>query len=406
MLRNNKVNAVIAFIASLLLWIYVVGQVDPATTGRLVDVPVVFAGEESLTENGLALVDTGEVTVDLTIKGDRSDVRKLLASSDKVSVVADVSGLTKGTHEVPLDIRIPNTVELQKASIDDVTVVIDDLVTKDIDVQVDFEGAFEVSQSAGNVTVTPETIAVTGAASTVKSIDHLAVTVNVAELTEKTTRLTKNAVPVDANGGQVSRVKLASSEVQVTAAIVGSKTVPFTAETTGTPADGYEQGQISAPSTVTVSGPPSVLEDLKEVAAEPVDITGMTQSSTVPLTPVLPEGVTVTEPQPLEATIEIKGASTVTKNWTYASSEIEVRDVPDGLAAEIVTASVEVTVSGEKDVLDNLKKSDLTLHVSAKDLEEGEHEVEVVQSSSLDADKVVIAPQKIKIILQAVTTEE
>ncbi len=403
MLKNNKINAVIAFVAAVVLWLYVVGQVDPTTTGRITGVPVVFAGEEVLAENELALVDPGNVTVDLTIKGDRSDVRKLVANSDRISVVADVSGLTKGTHEVTLDITVPNAVELQKASIDEITVEIDDLVTKDIAVEVSYDGAFEVSQEAGNVKIDPESIAVTGAASTVQSIDHLSATVGVDELTEKTTVLTKSVTPVDANGNPVNHVKLETNEVRVTASIIASKTLPLKVETTGTPAAGFELGGINAPATVTVSGAPSVLADLTEVKAT-ADVTDLEADATVTLVPDLPSGITVTDPETLEAEISIAGVSS--KTWSYAETEIVIDDLPEGYEATIPTQTVKVTVSAEKDTLDNIKKSDLVLHVSAAGLAEGEQEAALTQVSSLDEGSVQIDPQTIRIVLTAITTEE
>ena len=403
MLKNNKINAVIAFVAAVVLWLYVVGQVDPTTTGRITGVPVVFAGEEVLAENELALVDPGNVTVDLTIKGDRSDVRKLVANSDRISVVADVSGLTKGTHEVTLDITVPNAVELQKASIDEITVEIDDLVTKDIAVEVSYDGAFEVSQEAGNVKIDPESIAVTGAASTVQSIDHLSATVGVDELTEKTTVLTKSVTPVDANGNPVNHVKLETNEVRVTASIIASKTLPLKVETTGTPAAGFEIGEINAPATVTVSGAPSVLADLTEVKAT-ADVTDLEADATVTLVPDLPSGITVTDPETLEAEISIAGVSS--KTWSYAETESVSDELPEGYEAEIPSQTVKVTVSAEKDTLDNIKKSDLVLHVSAAGLAEGEQEAALTQVSSLDEGSVQIDPQTIRIVLTAITTEE
>ncbi len=403
MLKNNKINAVIAFVAAVVLWLYVVGQVDPTTTGRITGVPVVFAGEEVLAENELALVDPGNVTVDLTIKGDRSDVRKLVANSDRISVVADVSGLTKGTHEVTLDITVPNAVELQKASIDEITVEIDDLVTKDIAVEVSYDGAFEVSQEAGNVKIDPESIAVTGAASTVQSIDHLSATVGVDELTEKTTVLTKPVTPVDAGGNPVNHVKLESGEVRITASIIASKTLPLKVQTTGTPAAGFEIGEINAPATVTVSGAPSVLADLTEVKAT-ADVTDLEADATVTLVPDLPSGITVTDPETLEAEISIAGVSS--KTWSYAETEIVIDDLPEGYEAEIPSQTVKVTVSAEKDTLDNIKKSDLVLHVSAAGLAEGEQEAALTQVSSLDEGSVQIDPQTIRIVLTAITTEE
>lgn len=403
MLKNNKINAVIAFVAAVVLWLYVVGQVDPTTTGRITGVPVVFAGEEVLAENELALVDPGNVTVDLTIKGDRSDVRKLVANSDRISVVADVSGLTKGTHEVTLDITVPNAVELQKASIDEITVEIDDLVTKDIAVEVSYDGAFEVSQEAGNVKIDPESIAVTGAASTVQSIDHLSATVGVDELTEKTTVLTKPVTPVDAGGNPVNHVKLESGEVRITASIIASKTLPLKVQTTGTPAAGFEIGEINAPATVTVSGAPSALVDLTEVKAT-ADVTDLEADATVTLVPDLPSGITVTEPETLEAEITVAGVAA--RTWSYAESEIVIDDLPEGYEATIPTQTVKVTVSAEKDTLDNFKKSDLVLHVSAAGLSEGEQEAGLTQVSSLEESSVQIDPQTIRIVLTAIPTEE
>ena len=403
MLKNNKINAVIAFVAAVVLWLYVVGQVDPTTTGRVTGVPVVFAGEESLAENDLALVDPGDVTVDLTIKGDRSDVRKLVANSDRISVTADVTGLTKGSHDVTLNITVPNAVELQKASIDEITVEIDDLVTKDIAVEVSYDGAFEVSQEAGNVKIDPESIAVTGAASTVQSIDHLSATVGVDELTEKTTVLTKSVTPVDANGNPVNHVKLESGEVRITASIIASKTLPLKVETTGTPAAGFEIGEINAPATVTVSGAPSALVDLTEVKAT-ADVTDLEADATVTLVPDLPSSITVTDPETLEAEITVAGVSS--KTWSYAESEIVIDDLPEGYEAEIPSQTVKVTVSAEKDTLDNFKKSDLVLHVSAAELAEGEQEAALTQVSSLDEGSVQIDPQTIRIVLTAITTEE
>ena len=404
MLRNNKVNAVIAIVAAIILWIYVVGQVDPTTTGHITGVPVVFAGEESLESNGLALVDPGDITVDLTIKGDRSDVRKLIADNKKVSVVADVSGYAKGTHEISLDITVPNTVDLQKASIDEITVEIDDLLTKDIPVELSFNGTFEVSQNAGNVTINPSSIAVTGAAQTVRSIDHLSATVEVSELSEKTTILTKPVVPVDANGQEVEHVSLAASEVQISAGIIGTKTVPFSVETTGTPAAGYEVGDVSYPASITIEGAPSAIAEIDAVTAEAIDVTDLSENKTVTLVPKLPEGVSVTDPETMEATVEIVSASS--KSWTFAETDIVIDDVPDGYTAQIPSQTVKVTVSADKSTLDALKKSDFVLHASAAGLEAGEHEVALTLVSDLEESSVTIDPKTVKITIEADSEKE
>ena len=112
----------------------------------------------------------------------------------------------------------------------------------------------------------------------------------------------------------------------------------------------------------------------------------------------------VTDPEELQATVEIVGVSS--KTWSFVDTEITVDEIPEGLTATIPSQTVKVTISADKSILDNFKKSDMTLHVSAAGLTEGEHEVELTQSSSLDDASVLIEPQKITLVLEAASTEE
>lgn len=399
MLKNNKVNAVIAFVAAVLLWVYVVGQVNPSTTGKLTGIPVVFAGEDSLAENDLALVDPGMVTVDITIRGDRSDVRKVIANSDRVTAVADVSGLAKGKHNVTLDITVPSSVDLQKSSMEEVSITIDDRISKDIPVEVDYEGTFEDTQKPGNVSIHPETITATGAAATVNSIERMKVVVSADELAEQQVSLTKTVKPVDKNGLEVGHVSLSNTQVQITAGLVTTRTVSLHVETTGDPADGYEVTGVEAPSAVTLEGPLSVLNGLTEVETEAIDVSGLNEDVTVDLTVSLPAGVTLTEPEKLQATVNIAEAQG--KTWTYDAAEIEIDDLTEGYTAAITEKTIKVTVNADKTTLDTLKKSDIVLHVSAAGLEAGEQQVTLTQASNLDAGWVTIDPEKVTVKISA-----
>lgn len=400
MLRNNKVNAVIAFLAAVVLWIYVVGQVNPETTARITGIPVVFAGEESLADNDLALVDPGNVTVDITIRGDRSDVRKVVAKSSRVTAVADISGLSKGEHTVSLDISVPSSVDLDKSSIEEVTVQIDDLIRKDIAVEIDYDGSFPESQKLGEVTIDPEKITVTGAAATVNKIDRMLAVVSASELSEKKTSFNKEVVAVDAYGQEVDHVSLSASKVHITAGLVATKMLPLTVETTGTPADGYEVSSVDAPATVTVEGPLSAISDLTEITAEAIDVTGLSGDATVDLSCKLPDGVSIIDPEKPQATVVIKAVESKSKTWTYDAADIVIDDLAEGYTAA-VTGTVKVTVTDEKTVLDALKKADIVLHVSASGLEAGEQEAAVTQVSSLDDSKVAIDPATVTLTITA-----
>lgn len=404
MLKNNKVNAVIAFLAAVLLWVYVVGQVNPSTTGKLTGIPVVFAGEDALAENDLALVDPGTVTVDITVRGDRSDVRKVIANKDRITAVADVSGLAKGEHNVTLDITVPSSVELQKSSMEEFTLQIDDRISKDIPVEIDYEGIFEDTQKPGNVSINPETITATGAAATVNSIERMKVVIGADELTEQQASMTKTVKPVDANGLEVGHISLSNTQVQITAGLVATKTLPLYVKTTGEPADGYEVTNVEAPSSVAVEGPLSVLNGLEEIEAEEIDVSGRSEDVTVDLTVLLPDGVAVIDSDKLQATVKI--SETQGKTWKYDASEIVIDDLAEEYTATIPEQTIKVTVNAEKTTLDTLKKSDIVLHVSAAGLEAGEQEVSVTQISNLDAGWVTISPETVTLTITAAEEED
>lgn len=403
MLRNNKVNAVIAFVAAVLLWVYVVGQVNPETNGRITGVPVVFAGEDILEENELALVDPGELTVDVVVRGSRSDVRKVISNSDRVTAVANVSGLSKGTHSVTLDITVPSSVDLQKSSIDEVTVEIDDLATKNINVEIRYDGVLPESQEPGAAVIDPAVITVTGAASTVSTIDHLEAVVPIEELQEQVTKLTKDVIPVNLYGQEVEHVKLAASRVDISVALVETKTVALKAETTGTPADGFEVKEMTYPDTVTVCGPHTALAELTEVTAEPVDVSGLSEDSTVALKLQLPDGVELKEPKEAEALVKIAASSS--KSFTFGAADITISGIPEGMKAELAEQAVTVTASADADVLDTLKKSDIKLEVSADGLAEGTHEVPVKLVSDQDSSIFTIDPEKVTLKIEAQEAE-
>lgn len=404
MLRNNKVNAVIAFVAAVFLWIYVVGQVNPETTGRISGIPVVFAGEEVLEDNDLALVDPGELTVDIVVRGNRSDVRKVISNSDRITAVANVAGLSKGTHDVSLDITVPSSVDLQKQSMDDVVVEVDDLAMENIAVEIRYEGTFAESQEAVAAAIDPAVITVTGAASTVDTIDHLEAVIPVSELTDKTTTISADVLPVTEYGQEVEHVKLAASKVDVTVGLVETATAALKVETEGTPADGYEVEKVTCPETVKVKGPHSALEGLTEITAAPVDVTGLSEDTTVTLDLNLPDGVELVEPKTVEAVVQIAGVSSM--SFTYSTSEITVDDVPEGMAATTDEQTITVTVNAEKAVLDALKKKDIQLHVSAAELPEGEHELAITVISDLEEKNYTVDPEKVVFKITAVESEE
>lgn len=84
------------------------------------------------------------------------------------------------------------------------------------------------------------------------------------------------------------------------------RAVPLVVETVGAPAEGYELDRTSSnPAVVQVSGPETLLEPLRQIFTEPVDITGLVSRLSVTAQVSLPAASAISV-DPLEAKVEIE----------------------------------------------------------------------------------------------------
>ena len=120
MRKGRRLDLIISIVVAIFIWGYVVGVVDPTTQERISHVPITYVNTEVLAESGLEVYEPEKPTVTITIKGNRSDVKKVDAS--KILVTADVSNLKEGSNEVPLVISVPSTVNFVKSDIEEITV--------------------------------------------------------------------------------------------------------------------------------------------------------------------------------------------------------------------------------------------------------------------------------------------
>ncbi len=114
MIQNKTMNLIISLLLSVALWIYVVGEVNPETTKKYDGIKIEFTNEESLAQNGLALLDPGVLTVDVTVEGKRSAVNGV--KEEDIGVTADLTGRQKGKNSIHLEVKLPEGLKLKNIS--------------------------------------------------------------------------------------------------------------------------------------------------------------------------------------------------------------------------------------------------------------------------------------------------
>lgn len=108
MIKNRKFQAILSLLIAVGLWIYVMGAVDPTVTATVRGIPVEKTNEKSLKELGMTATLQQPETVDIVIKGARSNVNE--AKKSEIAATVDVSNCEYGKNEGRIRIEFPDKI--------------------------------------------------------------------------------------------------------------------------------------------------------------------------------------------------------------------------------------------------------------------------------------------------------
>jgi len=220
-------------------------------------------------------------------------------------------------------------------------------------------------------------VVVRGSAERVQSVRAAEVRMDLSDKRNPFTE-TFDLIPVNAEGRTVSNVELSPSsvicsvDIQAREDVIPMEVLPAT---TGAPPDGYIfEGYASfSPRTVGVSGDRSAIDSMNRVVrTAPIDLRGRTETFTVEVPVVLPEGVRlVPEDQLISVTVRI---SPQTNTRQY-------EDVPVGITGldtsryrvSGLAGTVTVFITGPEDRLPAPEQ--VTVEVNLSGLGSGNHQV-------------------------------
>lgn len=276
-----------------------------------------------------------------------------------------------------------------------IQVVLDQMVSKPVKVVV-AQSDPPPGLQVGEVTVTPDTVVVTGPSAAVNQVvnAHVSATidgsgVNVDEDVAP--------VPVDAAGEPVTGVNVDPALVHVTIPVytnLQNRTLPVNPIVTGTPAAGFRVGSVDvSPLVVSVEGDQAQLQALVAADTAPVPVSGATRNITSQVAFALPTGVSVIGDQTATVTVHIVP---VTETRTFvAGIRLDGRDAQ--LQYDASETSVLLTLFGSTADLDQVAASPLVIALNVAGLGPGTHDVPVVPSLPSTVTVVAISPPTVTV---------
>ena len=183
--------------------------------------------------------------------------------------------------------------------------------------------------------------------------------------------------------------------------------VPVIVRTSGNPKNDFYLKEIkySTP-TAKLIGSKSLLEGIKTLEAQSIDISGKDESFIVPLSFNLPKDIILQQAEADGILAELIIDKLITKEFTLSKSVVTIS--PDtsvtNMDYKLVEDTIPITVKGKPGDVNSITNSDIRLSVQVNDLEPGQHEIPLTVRTPSSVK--VVGEYSVNIIVTAISDQD
>jgi YbbR domain-containing protein len=378
--EKDLVIKIVSIMTAILIWFVVLDTNNPFEE-RTLAVPLT-SNIDILQRKSLQLVGTQLPTsVDIKIKGRRSKISGVTANDFRITIdfsEVSESGFKRINIEEPeyigdQDIIIvginPTTVNLN----------FERIIGKQYPVNVEFTGSLPAGYEIINLKVEPSNVILEEKESSISQISKVVAFVNLDEADDNKELVIRGSV-LDDNDQLLRQFE---GKVPVIVTFNLAKKVPVAVATTGKPANDFYLKNIRySMNELRIIGSRSVLEGIKSVSAEAIDITDKSESFTIPLVINPPKGVTVYKEDSDRLSAEVILEKSITRTFNISPGMVSIYggDTSGAVEYRITDTIIPITVKGKVDDINAVKTADIRLSIRVNDLEPGQHEVPLIVS--------------------------
>ncbi len=400
---NRLGTVILSFLLAFVIWLSATLQNDPFATQEFPDVPIAVLNQpdNSVIFNRNELADYARVRA----RAPRSILAELKAT-DFVATM-DLSSVQPGTSaSVPIEVVCNHkTVRIESWTPTAQTVQLEAIRVLTIPVTIEVEGQVSTGYQVTSVAVNPDRVVVQGPANLLNQLATMYGTVNVREA--KTNVIEQATLrPLDANGKLVPGLQWTPDRIEVRVTVqrkLGYKPeVEVVPDLQGEPAPGYRLGSVSVqPSTVTLAGLPSVLDQLPGfIETWPISVTGATGDLLVHSPLTVPSAVVVVGVDYVTVTVQVLPI----QSSRAMTATVEIQSIRPGWVASPSPEVVDVILEGPDSILSGLKPGDVRVVVDLFNYNLGKHRVAVQVMAPLGVSVVSVIPETIEVMIAVAPT--
>ncbi len=291
LLQNNTAVKILAVFLAVILWVYITGDTRNVSsfdsTRTFVRMPVSCYQLSEFLEVVEMLNE-----VDVTVRGRPEALAAL--TPDDLELFVDLRGLRKGEHVLPIKGRVSSEVKIDKIFPAKITVVIDEVITRQIEVKPVINGEPAAGLITSDVIIEPLHVVVKGTSGKLSQVEEVWVIIDV-EGAEEGIKKTVPAAAVNSEGQEVTGLELMPEEVEVYVHIrYPEKEIPVQVIMSGELPEGFEIMEIQVQTeTVILTGLQGLLDEVEVIKTLPVDLSERQETFSTEVEFEVPEGTSL-----------------------------------------------------------------------------------------------------------------
>jgi len=395
--RGNFGLAVLSVALAFGVWIFITDTEQSTSTGW-------FRGEIPVqpvsVPEGLTLAALPpDVTVRIEAPKDVFD--NLTVEDFRATINLAGAGVGQMDVEVRVQVLGEGNVKILEVSPDRLSIELKPVVSQLVPVVADVVGSPPIGYEAQQPVVSPEQVLVSGPEDLVKLVKSAVATVNLSGAVGGV-RQSYSLVARDDRGFIVAGVSLEPSSAAVEIAVEQrqfERIVAVSPSLRGSPAAGYNVTAVETdPPSVTLLGPPEILNVTSVVLTDDIDISGASSDlfRTVPLR--LPTSVSVSG----DATVSVRVRIAAGQGEAVFGVAPSTTALASGLrVAGVTPALVEVRLQGDLPVLRGVIPDQVKVIVDLTGLTAGTHDVAPRIEAPSDLQVLGASPSTVKVVLES-----
>ncbi|PFP17521.1 hypothetical protein COJ96_26650 [Bacillus sp. AFS073361] len=341
------------------------------STATITNIPVnVYYDTENLVVSGIPS------NVEITLKGPLTHIQTAKALKN-FEVYVDLTKAKVGKQKVKVKVRNLSDKLTATVKPSSVTVSVQEKITKEFKVEAEFnKNQIDEGYSAGIPVVEPNKVKITGAKNIVDRISYVKATLETRNKLKDTITDEADIQVLDKDLNKLN-VQVEPNTVKITIPVKSNtKTVPINIVRNGTAPEGVTIESIEIDKKeATVYGNESVLNNTERVRVE-VDLSKITDNTTLTLPVIISNGITKVTPQLVKATVVVKKE----EEKTLSDVPVTIKGLSDEYEATINDPEnqlIDILVNGPASKVTRVKAEDFNVFIDVSNLEEGDHEVDI-----------------------------